>query len=310
MKIDVAPMRFDSPDAFLASKPAGFIADRAATPRTAFLVTPEGFELAEQSAGDNRYMDLGRQVSTERALAQHRALHRAISGTLPCIAFAGDAATPDAVFPNNVFGTAPGRVILGHMRHPVRQREAQRADIMGFFTQTLGCELHDLRAQPGICELTGSMVIDRARGIGFIGLSERCDVQGADAMHEAFDLSASFRFALHPGEYHTNVVMSVLASKALVICPEGFADAAAADAIAACYAPFVIELDRAEKNAFAANCIALDGRTVWMSEAAADGLRPASRAAFERCGFRIGSVVLDEIEKAGGSLRCCVGEIY
>jgi N-dimethylarginine dimethylaminohydrolase len=27
-------------------------------------------------------------------------------------------------------------------------------------------------------------------------------------------------------------------------------------------------------------------------------------------GFAIGSVDLSEIEKAGGSLRCCVGEIY
>jgi N-dimethylarginine dimethylaminohydrolase len=29
-----------------------------------------------------------------------------------------------------------------------------------------------------------------------------------------------------------------------------------------------------------------------------------------RCGFEVVAVVLDEIEKAGGSLRCCVGEIY
>ena len=27
-------------------------------------------------------------------------------------------------------------------------------------------------------------------------------------------------------------------------------------------------------------------------------------------GFALGTVALDEIEKAGGSLRCCVGEIY
>lgn len=47
-----------------------------------------------------------------------------------------------------------------------------------------------------------------------------------------------------------------------------------------------------------------------MSEAAADGLTPASRRAFERAGFRIRSVPLDAIEKAGGSLRCCVGEVF
>ncbi len=303
-------MRFDSPNAFLATRPRDFAQLHAATPRAAFLVTPEGFALAEQSASDNHYMDVSKFANAERALAQHRALQRALSETLPCIAFAGDARTPDAVFPNNVFATAPGRLIIGHMRHAVRQREAQRADIAAFFSHTLGYETHDLRQQPGICELTGSMVIDRARGIGFTGLSERCDGEGADAMHAAFGLKASFRFALPPAEYHANVVMSVLASRALVICPDGFAQPGVAEAIAALYAPNVIELDSAEKNAFAANCIALDAQTAWMSEAAADGLRPASRAALERCRFRIATVVLDEIEKAGGSLRCCVGEIF
>jgi hypothetical protein len=31
---------------------------------------------------------------------------------------------------------------------------------------------------------------------------------------------------------------------------------------------------------------------------------------FSRYGFAVGAVDLSEIEKAGGSLRCCVGEIY
>ncbi len=48
-------------------------------------------------------------------------------------AFRAIRRTPDAVFPNNVFATAPGRLIVGRMRHPVRQREAERADIRGFF---------------------------------------------------------------------------------------------------------------------------------------------------------------------------------
>jgi hypothetical protein len=303
-------MKFDSTTGYahLASQP--FPAYRRPNARAAFLVAPEGFALAEQSAGDNRYMDLGVTVAPERALAQHRGLQRALSNVLPTICFPGDPATPDAVFPNNVFATAPGRLILGHMRHPVRQREAERADIRGFFTEVLGYETHDLRRQPGICELTGSMVIDRARGIGFVGHTERCDTAGADAMQAAFDLLATVRFALKPHEYHANVVMSVLASRALVICPDSFADPAAVGAISGLYGRAVIELSAAEKNAFSGNCIALSDDAVWMSEAAADALSPASRGGLERCGFRIESVALDEIEKAGGSLRCCVAEVF
>lgn len=285
-------------------------ADRPACAKALFLVAPEGFALAHESARDNRYMDLARTVDADRALAQHRGLQRALSAVRPTICFAGDAATPDAVFPNNAFATAPGRVMLGHMRHPLRQHETERADIRRFFTETLGYELHDLRTQPGICELTGAMVIDRARGLGFCGLSERCDETGAAAMHAAFDLRATLLFELAPGEYHSNVVMSALAGRGLVVCADGFADPAVPTALLALYAPMVVELDHSEKAAFAGNCIAVTDDTIWMSEAAADALTSPSRRGFERTGLALHAIALDEIEKAGGSLRCCIGEIY
>ena len=217
---------------------------------------------------------------------------------------------PEAVFPNNVFATAPGRVLIARMRHPVRQREAERADILGFFADALGYAVHDLRKGDGVGELTGSLVIDRARGIAYCGLSERCDEAGAAAMHAAFSLRATLLFDLAPGEYHANVVLSVLAGRAVSICPDGFADLAVVAAIASLYAPNAVLLDRKEKLAFAGNCIATTADAVWMSQAAADGLLRATRAGFERAGLRVCSVPLDEIEKAGGSLRCCVGEIY
>jgi hypothetical protein len=47
-----------------------------------------------------------------------------------------------------------------------------------------------------------------------------------------------------------------------------------------------------------------------MSATAAAGLTATSRAALAEAGFAIRSVELDAIEAAGGSLRCCVGEIY
>lgn len=298
------------PNAFVAYARTLAVDAGAACPRGVFLVSPEGFTLATESARDNAYMDLARSVDGARALAQHRGLHHGLAQQLPALCFAGDPATPDAVFPNNVFATAPGQVIIGHMRHPVRRREAERADMRGFFTEVLGYRVCDLRRQPGVCELTGSMVIDRARGLGFCALTERCDATGAAAMHAAFGLRATLMFALHADEYHANVVMSVLASRALVICPEAFVDAAVPAAIAQLYAPHAITLDGAEKAAFAGNCLAPVADTVWLSQAAADGLRPANRAALQHAGFGLRSVPLDEIEKAGGSLRCCIGEIY
>jgi hypothetical protein len=154
------------------------------------------------------------------------------------------------------------------------------------------------------------MVIDRARGIGFCGLSERCDEAGAAAMHKAFDLDLTFCFELAAGEYHANVVMAVLAGRALMLAADGFADPAVPEAIAQAYRDRAIWLTPAQKQAFAGNAITLAGDRVWMSARGAAALEPQQRADLEGWGFAIGSVALDEIEKAGGSLRCCVAEIF
>ena len=220
-----------------------------ATARAAFLVAPHGFALAAESATDNRYMAMHENADSLRALGEHAALAAELRRCLPTIVFPGDASTPDAVFPNNVFASAPGRLIVGAMRHAVRRREAARTDIREFFRDLLNCDIVDLSTQPLVAELTGSLVIDRGRGIGFCGLSERCDMAGARAMHEAFGLKLTFCFELAPGEYHTNVVLAQLASRAVIIAADGFADPAAVAAIAQVYAPRVLFLDREQKAA-------------------------------------------------------------
>jgi len=281
-----------------------------ATARAAFLVAPDGFALALQSAQDNRYMAGAGGFDPARASSQHRELQRAISSVVPTICFAGDPGAPDAVFPNNVFGTTAGRYVVGRMRHEVRQREARRADIRGFFGGVLDYAEIDLSQQPHPCELTGALVIDRARGLGYCGLSERCDEAGARAMHEAFGLRASLLFELAHGEYHANVVLAILAGRAAVVCPRGFADPQVVEAIAAFYAPHAVLCDEGEHAFFVGNCIALSDDAAWMSARAEAALSTVHRAQLAAAGFRVASVELDAIEAAGGSLRCCIGEIF
>lgn len=297
-------------DAFLAHARALAPDFGPATARAAFLVAPDGFALAEQSAADNHYMAAAAAFDPARAQAQHRALHRALSQVLPTVCFAGDPEMPDAVFPNNVFATAAGRYVVGRMRHPVRQREAARADIRGFFGGVLDYAEVDLSTQSHPCELTGALVVDRARGIGLCGLSERCDEAGARLMHEALGLRATLLFDLAAGEYHTNVVLAVLAGRAALVCPAGFADPDAVAAIVALYGPNAILLSPAEHAAFAGNAIALSDDGAWMSAGAAEALSVVTREALESAGFRVQAVALDAIEAAGGSLRCCVGEVF
>nr|WP_295377982.1 arginine deiminase-related protein [Pseudoxanthomonas sp.] len=282
-----------------------------ATARAAFLVTPEGFGRAEQSAADNRYMAQAAGFDADAALAEHRALQRALSSELPVVSFAGDPATPDAVFPNNVFATVPGRLIVGRMRHEVRQREAARADIRNFFRDVLGYREQDLSTQPHPCELTGALVIDRARGLGFCGLSERCDEAGAALMHRAFGLRATLVFDLAPGEYHTNVVLAVLAGRAALFSPTGVADAEIPAVLTALYGASAIPLSPDEQAGFTANAIALRQDSVWMSSRASEALSAMTRRRLEDdAGFTVRDVPLAAIEAGGGSLRCCVGEIF
>ena len=304
-------MIVDSASEFLAAIAARSYPSRyPATAKAAFLVAPDGFRLADESARDNRYMAMDQRIDADRARAQHAELVRRLSASLPTFAFPGDPECPDGLFPNNVFATSRRSLIVGSMRHPVRRREAQREDIHRYFAEVVGYDTVDLSDQNFVAELTGSLIIDHARGVGFCGLSERCDRVGAAAMHEALGLDLTFCFELSVSEYHTNVVLASLAGRAAIIAPDGFADAAVPAAIAAFYEGRVVNLSREQKSAYAANAITLDSTRVWMSATAERSLHPGQRQQLADWGFAVEAVDLAEIEKAGGSLRCCVAEIF
>ena len=274
------------------------------------MIEPVNFSVCEESAIDNHYMNLNESVDSQLALRQFRGLVELISNQdIEVVVFPGDPATPDAIFPNNVFATTENHFIIGHMLHPGRQKEAERQDIRGWF-QSRGYREIDLSQRDCIAELTGVMIIDSARRIGFCGLSGRVDQAGLEAMHDAFGLNMIFSFDLQPEEYHTNVIMMVLASRACVIYPGAFVDPAVPVAIVKAFPDRSLILSESEKNAFAGNCIALTDTDLFMSQTGADALRASSRAMLESWGFTIHSTGLDEIEKAGGSLRCMLAEIF
>ena len=296
---------------FLDEMESGRItADSPAVPRGVFLIEPVNFHVSNETAFDNRYMQVGQSADPDRALGQYIELvSRIRQAGVPVKTFPGDPRTPDDVFPNNAFATIPGRFIVGHMLHPERQQETARADIHRYFHE-LGYQTIDLSQQDCVAELTGVLVLDRARRVGFCGMSSRVNQAGVNAMHKAFGLRCTLQFDLRASEYHTNVVLSVLASRAAVLHAGAFADSRVPRAIAGLYGGRVLYLDDAEKAAFAGNCIALTRYDLFISQKAADALRQPSRALLESWGFRIHAVQLDEIEKAGGSLRCMVAEIF
>src|SRR5690606_4902863 len=96
----------EAPPTVLTRDPARFLAlarDCApdfgpATARAAFMVAPDGFGLAGESASDNRYMADAGGFDAVLASAQHRGLQRALSDVLPTLCFPGDPDAPDALF--------------------------------------------------------------------------------------------------------------------------------------------------------------------------------------------------------------------
>lgn len=299
------------PDVFLERLAALEAGRDRALPRGVMMILPEQFYVETQTARDNVYVDTETEADAALAWRQAEALARLVESVgLPVRCFPGHEDQPDGVFSNNVFATVPGRLVVGSMFHPVRQPEADREDVRDWILVGQGYELVELSQQTCVAELTGSLVIDRARNVGFCGMSQRVDDAGLAAMHEALGLDLTYRFDLNPDEYHTNVVLSVLAGRACVIHPEAFPDPAVAETLAAAFPGYCLEITEAEKVAFVANCIALTDRDLFMSAAADAALTERSRAALSGWGFTIHSTDLSELELAGGSLRCMITEIF
>jgi len=304
-------MIVDSPQEFLWQLESGnYPAAADACPRGVMMIEPADFSVCAESAVDNHYMNLDAAVNADIALKQSRDLADLVGKAgIEVVSFPGDPNTPDAIFPNNVFATTASDLVIGHMLHPGRQVEAEREDIRAYF-QSRGFGTIDLSQQNCVAELTGVLNIDYARRIGFCGMTGRVDEAGLAAMHDAFGLKMIFSFELQPEEYHTNVIMMVLASRACVIYPGAFIDPEVPEAIAKAFPNRTLILNEVEKNAFAGNCIALTDSDLFMSQTGVDALRPSSRITLESWGFTLHSTNLDEIEKAGGSLRCMLAEIF
>lgn len=295
-----------------AQKYANYPIKQAVAMKAAFMVSPVGFSLNEQTAQDNEYMQMDESVDEKLAIYQQMHLARVLTDFgVPVLSFPGSVHTPDAVFPNNSFATNHNRrYIVGSMRYPNRQLETERKDIRKFFNSVLDYDEYIIEHPKAIAELTGVLVPDRGRNIGFVGMTERVNEEGAMALAEGFQLDLTFQFDLAEGEYHTNVVMANLAGEAVVMHKDSFADSEVVQAIDNFYEGRVLYLSDEEKMAFCGNCISITERDVLFSQTAFDTLSTTSKKKLDKWGFAIHGVEVSELEKAGGSLRCMIGEIF
>jgi hypothetical protein len=231
---------------------------------------------------------------------------------------------PDAVFPNNWFGTLPtGALYTFPLLSPARRAE-RRDDILSYLARTHGYGLDQslltFEGEGKALEGTGSLVFDHGARLAFAALSPRTD-EGALKRFEALSGYRVVPFRTEgPGGkpvYHTNVVMTVGPAFAVVgaecIHPK---DRAYVLGVLARAGKAVLKLTNQQVfDAFAGNMLALKGKgdkpLLVMSAAARAALTNAQvKTLLDDFGCRITAIPIPTIEKVGGgSVRCLLAEV-
>eukprot|EP00227_Mantoniella_beaufortii_P003318 CAMPEP_0197618406 /NCGR_PEP_ID=MMETSP1326-20131121/61520_1 /TAXON_ID=1155430 /ORGANISM="Genus nov. species nov., Strain RCC2288" /LENGTH=517 /DNA_ID=CAMNT_0043187305 /DNA_START=64 /DNA_END=1617 /DNA_ORIENTATION=- len=263
-------------------------------------------------------------------------------------------ATPDACFPNNWFSTTQdGVVALYPMKTPNRRAE-RREDLVDFITNAVGggggigasggsgtsgaipnanpryprdklidLTAEELREDPGprILEGTGSLVLDNVNKVAYVSLSERADLDLATRWGELMGYTVcAFTSSDAQGRaiYHTNVMMCV-GTSAAVVCAEAVKDDAERAKLLASLASTgheVVEISLEQVGRMAGNMLeVLDGRrglpVLCMSSQAFDSLHPPQLEAMRRHWAGLHHAPIPTLESiGGGSVRCTMAELF
>lgn len=231
--------------------------------------------------------------------------------------------TPDSIFPNNWVSThCDGTLVLYPMATANRRAE-RRPQLIEALRRDLGIrrviDLTSWEVQGKYLEGTGSLVLDRSHRIAYAACSARTDPNVVAVFATAMGYRPLlFGTAPRQGQsvYHTNVVMSVGATLA-VVCLDAIADGAKRGAVESALRATgrqVLPITIEQMDDFAGNLLELRsqaGEHLWvMSSRAYEAFMPAQRQQLASHG-RILHSPLPTIESVGGgSARCMLGELF
>jgi N-dimethylarginine dimethylaminohydrolase len=242
----------------------------------------------------NPWMDPGRPVDPALAREQWTALvaaHRALGHTVDIVEPV--PGLPDMVFAANAGLVLGGQVLAARFRAPQRQPETLAYE-RWFKAAGLG-----VREPQAVCEGEGDLV--PVGGVLLAGTGFRTEPA---AHREAAELFGREVVTLHltdPLFYHLDTALFALDDRNVAYFPDAFAPDSRTEL--AHRFPDAVLATRADAEAFGLNAVS-DGRHVVLPRAAT-GL--AARLA-ER-GYVPVPVDLSELQKAGGSAKCCTLEI-
>ncbi len=239
-----------------------------------------------------------------------------------------DRSAPNAVFPNNWFSTHDdGAVVLYPMYTASRRSErdpdmARTLEREGFLT-TRTVDISAWEHEGRVLEGTGSLVLDRANKIAYACLSDRTSEQAVKDWCDQFNytpitFTATFDGSFHGAAiYHTNVVMSI-GSSCAVVCFDSMPFPAERQEVKEELeksGKVVIPISVEQMHNFVGNMLelrAVKGNThfIFLSETAFLALVPEQRLKLQEHAQLV-PVPIPTIETVGGgSLRCMLAENF
>lgn len=287
------------------------------------LVRPYAFKYNKETAIDNAYQERPRENAEdeikERALEEFDEAVRLLQENKIHVDVIEDfdEATPDSIFPNNVFVTFPGKVFVSEMYTENRNKEYEK--ILPQLKKIIDydkADLIDFRNDEGkVLEGTGALVIDRWKDICYGCLSKRSDEDEFLKFAKVFNLKPVAFRARDKGKdiYHTNVLMMVAEKFAII------ADSLITENREGVLRSLresgkeIISLSEDEFNNFAANSLELRGEyknILVISKSAFDALTHDHKKIIEKYD-EILPICVDTISKyGGGSIRCMIAENF
>lgn len=325
------------------------------TTNTVLMVRPVHFEFNAQTAVDNEFQQqiLGETVHTTANLEFEKAVSILRSEGVTVLvleAETGDTQglikTPDAVFPNNWFGTNPnGKLIIYTMATENRRAEVRRLpDVIQLLTENgymfdreplvMQKELSAIAPSQSfaedILEGTGALVIDHLDGVAYAAKSVRCHPSAMKRMVQVPSFHCSkfvmFQTRSSTGKefYHTNVMLSI-GTRWAVVCSECIVEDVDEENREICLprskvleslrqggrTVIEISLEQAERS-FCANILEVRGGAsgteprIVMSQSAFDGFTEEQRQLLGQFGKLVAVPIGGAIEPVGGGSSRCM----
>lgn len=296
-------------------------------PSAVVMIRPHSFSPNLETAADNVFQSIDErtpdQISAAAATEFDHVVQQLQSAGVKVHVFdqLADQDTPDCVFPNNWFSTHTGGHIAIYPMYADSRKRERRWDIIEMLKHTY--RVQDVIDYSGLesdglaLEGTGAMVLDHTARVAYTAQSNRADPVILERFCTNFNFEPMvFRAEDRSGSaiYHTNVMMSVGSSFALV-CLDMIADSRRRDEVVRRLEEsgrHVMALSHHQITEFAGNALELEGR---------DGLVLALSARAEQCltaeqknhirqSASLLPMAIPTIEMAGGSVRCMLAGIH